>query len=425
MLFQGDLVGFPLVFRVVLGAPVLKQAIVEPLPSIHHGRGEGTSIERYRGPHVVHSLAHLGVIAVLEAARAIHRHEAAVRVKDIDRRADHGRPTRCQSSGPSCDRRTRPLALGCGESDSSASAGIAPGPRRPRRTTTSCGRGFRFRLSRWLGALLRGARLAATGDWATAHDSELNEFERAFLTASRQASEREAERQRRANRRLRGLLIGALVLLALAVLAGAVALLQRSHARTAQAKAEAQALRSDAERLGTLAGTETDLGRSLLLAVAGVKLQDLPETRGALLAVLQKNPAAFRVIRPSRAAVSALAVSPDGRLVASGDSAGAVHFVDLRTWEARGPTVRLDASVSLQGMTFSPDGRTLAVVTATGTRSKLNLVDVASRAVRPIGSWPSPIFEGPLRLMRVAFSPDGRRIAVAVARDSLAKGLLL
>jgi WD40 repeat protein/class 3 adenylate cyclase/energy-coupling factor transporter ATP-binding protein EcfA2 len=271
-------------------------------------------------------------------------------------------------------------------------------------------------LGRDPGALLRGARLATTGDWATAHDSELNEFEREFLTASRQASEREAERQRRANRRLRGLLIGALVLLALAVLAGAVALLQRSHARTAQAKAEAQALRSDAERLGTLAGTETDLGRSLLLAVAGVK------TRGALLGALQKNPAAIRVIRPSRAAVSALAVSPDGRLVASGDSAGAVHFVGLRTWKARGPTVRLDASVSLQGMTFSPDGRTLAVVTATGTRSKLNLVDVASRAVRPIGSWPSPIFEGPLRLMRVAFSPDGKRIAVAVARDSLAKG---
>src|SRR5438270_6795376 len=73
VLFQGDLVGFPLVFRVVLGAPVLTQAIVEPLPSIHHGRGEGTSIERYRGPHVVHSLAHLGVIGVLVEAMSIIR----------------------------------------------------------------------------------------------------------------------------------------------------------------------------------------------------------------------------------------------------------------------------------------------------------------------------------------------------------------
>src|SRR2546429_643936 len=68
-------------------------------------------------------------------------------------------------------------------------------------------------LGRDPGALLRGARLATTGDWATKHDSELNEFEREFLTASRQASEREAERQRRANPRPRGLLIGALVLL--------------------------------------------------------------------------------------------------------------------------------------------------------------------------------------------------------------------
>ena len=101
-------------------------------------------------------------------------------------------------------------------------------------------------------------------------------------------------------------------------------------------------------RLGTLAVTETDLSRSLLLAVASVKLQELPETRGALLAVLQKNPAAFRVIRPSRTAVSALAVSPDGRLwhPATPRERSLSRPPDV---EARGPRVRLDASVSLQG----------------------------------------------------------------------------
>lgn len=273
-----------------------------------------------------------------------------------------------------------------------------------------------------LAELYRGTRLSITLDWAARHGRELNELEREFLSRSREASEQEAVKQRRTNRRLRGLLVGTAIFLVVALLAGALALVQRGRARDAQTAAEAQALRSDAERLGTLAVTETDLSRSLLLAVASVKLQELPETRGALLAALQRNPAAFRVIRPSRTAVSALAVSPDGRLLASGDSAGAVHFLDLRTWKARGPTVRLDASVSLQGMTFSPDGRTLAVVTATGTTSKLNLVDVASRAVRLIGSWPSLVLEGPLRLMRVAFSPDGKRIAIGVATDSPAPG---
>src|SRR5207253_4516239 len=62
-------------------------------------------------------------------------------------------------------------------------------------------------LGRDPGAVFRGTRLATTGDWATVHDPELNQLEREFLTASRQASEHEAERQRRANRRLRALLI--------------------------------------------------------------------------------------------------------------------------------------------------------------------------------------------------------------------------
>jgi WD40 repeat protein/class 3 adenylate cyclase len=266
------------------------------------------------------------------------------------------------------------------------------------------------------GDLYRGARLSATLDWAQTHDRELNVLELEFLAQSRQVSDREAERQRRTNRRLRGLLVGTAIFLVVALVAGSLALVQRSRARNSQAAAEAEALRSDAQRIGTLAGAETNLDRSLLLAVAGIQLQDLPETRGDLLAVLQANPAATRVIRPSRTDVLALAVSPDGQLLAAGDSAGAVHLLDLRTWKPRGPAVRLDASVSLQGMTFSPDGRTLAVATATETRSTLSMVDMASRAVRPIMSWPSVRLDpGPLRFTRIAFSPDGKRIAVAAA----------
>ena len=64
--------------------------------------------------------------------------------------------------------------------------------------------------------LYRGARLVSALDWATSHDPELNELERAFLDASREASEREAKRQRRAVRRLRTLLAGVGVLLAAA-----------------------------------------------------------------------------------------------------------------------------------------------------------------------------------------------------------------
>jgi WD40 repeat protein/class 3 adenylate cyclase len=272
-------------------------------------------------------------------------------------------------------------------------------------------------LGRDPGAVFRGSRLATTGDWATVHDLELNELEREFLIASRQASEHEAERQRRANRRLRALLVGALILLALALLAGVVALAQRSNARHAQGAAETQALRSDAERVGTLALTEPKLDRAMLLAVLGARLKDLPETRSDLLTVLQKTPAAVRVIQPSRSENTAVATSPDGRLLASADAAGAVHFNDLGTGRSQGAVVQLDGPVSAQAATFSPNGRLLAVATAPRrTRSSVYLIDVSSRTARRVGSWRSVAASaGPLRFTRIAFSPDGRRLAVAVA----------
>jgi WD40 repeat protein/class 3 adenylate cyclase/energy-coupling factor transporter ATP-binding protein EcfA2 len=272
-------------------------------------------------------------------------------------------------------------------------------------------------LGRDPGALFRGTRLATTGDWATAHDPELNQLERDFLTASRQASEREAERQRRTNRRLRALVIGIAAFLVVALAAAALALVQRSHAREAQATAEAQALRSDAERLGTLALAEPNLDRSLLLAVAGVKLRNLPETRGDLLSVLQKRPGLIRVMRVSQADVPALAVSRARRLLASGDSAGVVRFNDLRTLQARGVSVRVEGAVSQDAIEFSPDGDTLAVATTTGQdRANLFLIDTATRRPRLVGSWDSvPAIAGPRRFTRMAFSPDGSRLAVAVA----------
>ena len=267
------------------------------------------------------------------------------------------------------------------------------------------------------GALFRGTRLATTGDWATTHDPELNDREREFLTASRQASEQEAERQRRANRRLRGLLIGAVVLLALALVAGAVALVQRSRARDAQGAAEAQALRSDAERLGTLALAEPKLDRSLLLAVAGFKLRDLPETRGDLLSVLQKSPALLRVVHVSQTDIAAIAASEHGGLIASGDSAGVVRFNDSRTGRTRGAAVRLEGAVSQDALEFSPDGNALAVATTKGAdRVSLYLVDVATRKSRLVESLTSvPAILGPRRFTRMAFSPNGTRLAVALA----------
>ena len=100
--------------------------------------------------------------------------------------------------------------------------------------------------------LLRGARLAAAVEVAEAGRVQLNAVERAFVDAGAEQAERERRAEQRANRRLRGLLAGAVVLLVVAIAAGLISLAQRGQAQDAEAAAEAQALRADAERLGAL-----------------------------------------------------------------------------------------------------------------------------------------------------------------------------
>ena len=141
--------------------------------------------------------------------------------------------------------------------------------------------------------LYRGTRLGAAAEWADLHRSDLNATERSFVDASVAEAESERRAEQRSNRRLRGLLAGAVALLLVAVLAGVIALIQRGHA-------QAQALTSDAERLGAQAQTEPSLDRAMLLAVAGVKLQNRAETRSDLLAVLQRSPALIRLVQACR-----------------------------------------------------------------------------------------------------------------------------
>jgi WD40 repeat protein len=250
--------------------------------------------------------------------------------------------------------------------------------------------------------LLTGGRLHQFATWAEKTDLALTVVERDYIQQGRDA---DALRRVRARRRRRSILGGfaaaALVSLALAGLA----YLNQRHARESE-------LRSDAQRIGTLALTEQSLDRSFLLAVLGLRLQDLLETRSDLLAVLQKNPGLLRFIRPSQTAVSDLAVSPDGRVLAIGDTNGVVRFYDLRTWKPTHAPVQLEP-VSSRSMAFSTDGRTLAVGTVKGNRSKLYLVEVSSGTVRQIGSWASGFGRLPGPTL-IAFAPDGTQIAAAV-----------
>jgi DNA-binding SARP family transcriptional activator/WD40 repeat protein len=263
--------------------------------------------------------------------------------------------------------------------------------------------------------LYRGARLGAALEWAGAadHDLALNDLEREFLGQSRKTSLQEAERQRQANRRLRLLLGCALALAIVALGAGAVAWQQSRQA-------DRQATAAVAGRLGAQALTEPRLDRALLLARAGVSLDDSPATRGNLLAALVRNPAALAVISGGGDRVLDDAVSRDGRLLAVGGDDGNVALYDSRTLRQLGGAILGDSQISkfgnvlkpIHALAFSPDGRTLAIGSTTGTYPTISVVDTRTRALR----WTRTSTSN-ATTTDVAFAPDGRTLVTGELKN--------
>ena len=216
---------------------------------------------------------------------------------------------------------------------------------------TLAARGARLgRRGRDPGDLYRAARLATALEWSGAHDDELTVLEREFLAAAQERGEREAVAARRTNRRLRALLGGAVALLALAIVAGVVALGQRGQARDA-------AVGANAERLGATALSEKRLDRSLLLARQGVALDDTVRTRGNLLGAVLRSPAAIGMFRWDHTPVLTEAVSPDGRTLAVGDVSGHVAFFDTATRRHVGTLEPAPNAPGIYGLAYRPDGR--------------------------------------------------------------------
>jgi WD40 repeat protein len=253
--------------------------------------------------------------------------------------------------------------------------------------------------------LYRGARLASALDWASTHEREPNELERAFLEESRAASEREAERQRRAVRRLRALVAGVGVLLAAAIVAGAIALSERQGARDA-------ATTADARRLAAQAPGEEGLDHALRLATAGVALDDSPATRSSLLSTLLRSPAAIRVLSPTGKELPALALSPNGGTLAVSDVDGTVTLFDTSTHEVIGEH---QAPGTAYVIAFDPQGDSLAVAEdSRATGGTLEILDAATGRVRSSTSLAAGHGFAPLGI--VIYAPDGRTLFVPYSR---------
>jgi WD40 repeat protein/class 3 adenylate cyclase len=263
--------------------------------------------------------------------------------------------------------------------------------------------------------LYRGARLSTALDWSAGHATELNELEKEFLAASRQASEREADRQRRVNRRLRGLLVGVAAFLVLALLAGVLALVQRGSARRSAHRAERSATAAQAQRLGaqSLVAKSPDL--SLLLARQAVALDNTEQTRGTLLAALLRWQGLTRVITPNGHRLLRVAVSPRGDWVAFSDNGDDLLVYDATTFrELR------DIKREVVDMAASHDGGTL-FVTSGREQITIEAFDVSTGDVK----WTKHVpgvnrGEGGL-----ALSPGGDLLAYLAAPESGPQTLIL
>jgi class 3 adenylate cyclase/WD40 repeat protein len=314
-------------------------------------------------------------------------------------------------------------------------------------------------LERDAAELYRGPRLVAAREVLADGDRvKLNSLEAEFLRASidaendeRRAVEEQAAARERANRRLRVLLLGTASALVVALAAGVLALRQRDRANDQADRAQAASVSAEVDRIGAEIPTLLDSERELaaLLAVEAERLRPNPATRGALLDALTDEPRLRFTLHGGRvgyfaaaqfpgneriAAMSddgvdiwdldareltgsfdvddarALAVSPDGELIATGHADGTVTFRDTERFERTGAQVTFEAAVA--DVAFSPDGRTLAV--ALGVRggddaataaNAARLVDVATRVTTFALSGHGATVNA------VAFSPDGQYVA--------------
>ncbi|MFD9301354.1 helix-turn-helix domain-containing protein [Streptomyces sp. NPDC060048] len=292
--------------------------------------------------------------------------------------------------------------------------------------------------------LYRGTRLDTAGAWADELDAgRLGPREAEFLRASRAAQE-SRRRQTGLQVRLRQRMLATLVvLLVLALSAGAVAYQQRTAALGQERTARSQAL---AARSLSLAAGQPEA--SMLLAEEAYRAEATPEARGALLSTQSQpflarlgghggpvNSVAFapggalmatagsdgrvlvRRVSDRRTVASftlpgrvrAVAFSPDGLTLAAGSTGGPVRILPVaRSGAGAGPAVALPSrTAGARALAFAPDGHTLAIGAADGTVQLLDPAD-DHREIATLSGHAA-------RVNSLAYAPDGRSLVSAGA----------
>lgn len=113
---------------------------------------------------------------------------------------------------------------------------------------------------------------------------------------------------------------------------------------------------------------------------------------------------------------TSVAISPDGAWVAAGYANGFVNFLRLSA-DATALALTLDNERRVNGVAFSPDSETVAIVTEDGVLTLLPMSGVDNASV--ISPTPQVYGISDAPALAVAFSPDGTLIAVLDGDNSL------
>ncbi|MGY1702962.1 toll/interleukin-1 receptor domain-containing protein [Geodermatophilus sp. SYSU D00697] len=230
------------------------------------------------------------------------------------------------------------------------------------------------------------------------------------------------------------------VLTLLAGLSAVIAVSQRNTARTERDTALSRQLSAQSQM-----DMIDELPRSVLLSLEALSLRDTPEARGALLTALERKPGLRHDVETGPNPLTALAWSPTGRWLAWGETYGdgtdgGIVLWDVANARREGPTLPTRGQAG--ALAFSPDGRRLVSGNSDGsvrvwdltpsgpeqTREMTHGGQVSAVAFSPNGDLVASGGNGEVLLWSmasqqrvgpampgsdVAFGPDGRTLAVA------------